>query len=122
MFPKQQLNLVLIHQQTTSALDAIALLGIADFELTRSEPYYKIADTTRSQYCLWTKEPKVDARIANTLAIIQRIGRTKDWHLMGPKCDTPLIEFSAILDNRKTPVMAKELVWVHFENLPENES
>ena len=70
MFPKQHLSLALIHQQTTSAFDAIALLGIADFELTRSEPYYKIPDTTRSQYRLWTKEAKVDARIAKTLAVI----------------------------------------------------
>ena len=67
-------------------------------------------------------EPKVDARIASTVAVIHRIGRTEDWHLMGPNCDTPHIEFCAILDNRKTRVLANELVWIHFENVPENES
>lgn len=122
MFPTQHLNLVLIHKQTTSGVDAIALLGIGDFEITHSEPYYKIPDTTRTQYRLWTKEPKVDARIAKTIAAIRSIGCTGDWHLIGPKCDTPHIQFCAILDNRKTPVVAKELVWIHFENVPENES
>jgi len=122
MIPKQNLYLVLIHQQATSAVDAAALLGIADFEHVCSERYYKISDTTRSQYRLWPGETKNDVRIANTLGVIRRIGRMKDWYLIGPNCDPPHIEFCAILDNRKTPLVAKEVVWLQFENVPEHES
>jgi hypothetical protein len=122
MVPKQHVNLVLIHQEATSAVDAISLLGIADFELACSEPYYKIPGTTRSQYRLWPGETKVDVRIANTLGIIRRIGRTQDWDLVGPNCGPPHIEFCAICDNRRTPCIAEEIVWIHFENIPETES
>lgn len=119
MSPTQHLALVLIHQQATVPSDAISLLGISEFELILSKPYYKFPETTWSMYHLWPEEPRADDRVANTLSVIKRISRLADWHLLGPNWDAPCVEFDAVLDNRDTPTVDEAILWIHFENVPE---